>query len=300
VADINAASIAENWYEFLRQKGKSQHTSQAYHRGVHHFIQWYEQVYKASLELNLVMPRDVRNWQSYMRITEKAAPATINLRIVALSRFFAWTVQAKLCRENPTEDVSTIRLDARQPKALEPDHLRRLLRAAKANLRDYAILEIMAGTGLRVGELLALHVGDVKLGERSGSVIVRQGKQGNYREIPLTVDVRKAVSAYLNHEHSSPLDPDAPLWLGRKGSLNQRSSIKRMLEKYAYIAKIHPPSPHVLRHTFATRYLAANPDDIRGLARLLGHANLNTVMIYTEPDMNSLTQRMERVEALVD
>ncbi len=69
-----------------------------------------------------------------------------------------------------------------------------------------------------------------------------------------------------------------------------------MLVKYAHIAKIPPPSPHVLRHTFATRYLAANPDDIRGLARLLGHTTLNTVMIYREPDMDSLTNRMERVE----
>ena len=71
-----------------------------------------------------------------------------------------------------------------------------------------------------------------------------------------------------------------------------------MLEKYAHLARIKRLSPHVLRHTFATRYLTANPDDIRGLARLLGHSNLNTVMIYTEPDMDALTERLERVEAL--
>ncbi|MCB0104607.1 MAG: tyrosine-type recombinase/integrase, partial [Caldilineaceae bacterium] len=51
-----------------------------------------------------------------------------------------------------------------------------------------------------------------------------------------------------------------------------------------------------LRHTFATPYLNANPDDLRGLARLLGHASLNTVMVYTEPNLEDLTQRMERVE----
>lgn len=298
MTEMNAASPFDNWFEFLRQKGKSQHTVQAYRGGIYHFRQWYEQIYKVSLEVNLVMPRDVRDWQSYMRTTEKAAPTTINLRMVALSRFFTWAIQAKLCRENPSQDVSTIRLDARQPKALDPDHLRRLLRAAKANLRDYAIVEMLAGTGLRVSELLALCINDVKLGERSGSVIVRQGKYNTYREIPLTADVRKAVSTYLNHEHPTPLDLEAPLWRGREGKLKQRSSIKRMLEKYAYLAQIAPPSPHVLRHTFATRYLAANPDDIRGLARLLGHANLNTVMIYTEPNMDSLTLRMERVEAL--
>ena len=69
-----------------------------------------------------------------------------------------------------------------------------------------------------------------------------------------------------------------------------------MLERYAIQAGIEPVNPHALRHTFATRYLKANPDDLRGLARLLGHSSLDTVMIYTEPSLDDLTQRMERVE----
>jgi len=52
----------------------------------------------------------------------------------------------------------------------------------------------------------------------------------------------------------------------------------------------------VTRNTFARRDLNANPDDLRGLAALLGHASLNTVMIYTEPSKEELTRRMERVE----
>ncbi len=53
----------------------------------------------------------------------------------------------------------------------------------------------------------------------------------------------------------------------------------RLLEKYAIQAGIEPVNPHALRHTFATHYLKANPDDLRGLARLLGHSSLDTVMI---------------------
>ena len=71
-----------------------------------------------------------------------------------------------------------------------------------------------------------------------------------------------------------------------------------MLEKYAIQAGIEPVKPHALRHTFATRYLNDNPDDLRRLARLLGHASLNTVMVYTEPKLDELTQRMERVEII--
>ena len=70
----------------------------------------------------------------------------------------------------------------------------------------------------------------------------------------------------------------------------------RECSRWTIQAGIEPVNPHALRHTFATRYLNANPDDLRGLARLLGHSSLDTVMIYTEPSLDDLTQRMERVE----
>lgn len=78
--------------------------------------------------------------------------------------------------------------------------------------------------------------------------------------------------------------------------LEYRSSITRLLEKYAIRAGIEKVTPHMLRHTFATRYLKANPDDLRGLARLLGHSDLNSVMIYTEPTLDDLNERLERME----
>ena len=263
-------------------------------------MNWYEHIYQSPFDPASVMPRDMRDWKSYQQSVEHAAPASINQRLVALNRFFSWAIMQRLCRDNPVENIGPTPLPVRQPKGMKPNDLRRLLRAARSNPRDYAILEILAGTGLRVSELLALKVGDVILNERSGIVIVREGKQGSYREVPLTLDVRKALSAYLEAHHLDASNPEAAFWLGRKGTLTARSSVTRMLGKYARLAQIAPPSPHVLRHTFATRYLAANVDDIRGLARLLGHSSLNTVMIYTEPDLETLTARMERVDTLYD
>ncbi len=298
MATKNSESVIRTWCISLHQKGKSTHTIQAYQRALEHFAAWYKQVYQSSFDVGLVMARDVRNWKNYQQSILKAAPTSINQRIVAVNRFFTWAVHEELCHDNPADEVGLIHLETQEPKALKNGDLRRLLRAAKDNVRDYAMLELLVGTGLRVGELLALQIGDVRITERGGSVIVRKGKHDNYREIPLTSDVRKALKDYLEQEHPEPTNADAPLWIGRKGPLTERSSVKRMLVKYAHMARISAPSPHILRHTFATRYLTANPDDIRGLARLLGHSNLNTVMIYTEPDMNSLVKRMEQVEML--
>jgi site-specific recombinase XerD len=71
--------------------------------------------------------------------------------------------------------------------------------------------------------------------------------------------------------------------------------VLRILRKYTIRARLEPIGPHILRHTFATQYLKTNPDDLRGLAALLGHSDLNTVMIYTEPTLQDLNKRMERM-----
>jgi site-specific recombinase XerD len=288
--------IHHQWLNHLHRQGKSSHTLQAYQRGVEHFARWYTVTSAEAFTADTVMPRDVRDWKAYQQTIEKAAPATINQRLVALTRFFRWARAQGLCRENPAQDVGTIRLNPRQPQAMEQNVVRKLLRTARGHVRDYALVELLAGTGLRIGELLALTVGDVELNDRSGKVIVRRGKHGGYREVPLTVDVRKALMAYLQQDHPDKDNPAAPLWVGARGQLRHRSSVIRLLEKYALQSGLEPVNPHAFRHTFATRYLNANPGDLRGLAQLLGHQSLDTVMIYTEPTLEELTARMERVD----
>jgi site-specific recombinase XerD len=159
-------------------------------------------------------------------------------------------------------------------------------------------VELLVGTGLRVGELLALKIGDLVIGDRSGKVIVRMGKHDRYREIPLTATLRQVLNAYLK-EHPESKNLDAMLWIGQRGTLNDRSAVLRILEKYMLAAQLPAIGPHVLRHTFATRYLRANPGDLRGLAALLGHTSLDTVMIYTEPSADDLAERMERAETAI-
>lgn len=290
-------TVVEHWLRMLEQQGKSSHTLTAYRRALAHFIQWSETSYGSPFDPAAVIPRDVRDWRAYQQTVEKIAPATINQRLVGLSRFFAWAVKQGIAHTNPSEAVGSIHLPQRQPKGLPKRDLRRLLRAvhASGNLRDIAVIEVLAGTGLRVGELLDLQVGDVALSERTGKLTVRRGKHGGYREVPLTTEVRTALQNYLV-KHAEADHPSAPLWLGTRGELSHRSSIVRLLHKYAYQAEIEEFSPHALRHTFASRYLEVNPGDLRGLAALLGHANLNTVMIYTQPHLEDLAARMERIE----
>jgi integrase len=146
-----------------------------------------------------------------------------------------------------------------------------------------------------VSKLLALQIGDLTLNPRSGVVVVRQDKREGFRQVPLTSEVRTALRDYLATRPDAH-DRPAPLWLGERGPLKDRSAVLRMLNKYAYLASLDPLTVHSLRHTYATRYLAANPGDLRGLAALLGHRSLNTVMIYTEPSEEDLAERVQRAK----
>lgn len=294
---VSIAAAVTTWLNTLDVQGKSRLTIDAYRRALAHFVRWSENSYGQPFDPQRVITRDVRDWKSYQQTVEKAAPATINQRLTAVQRFFDWAEAQKLVKANPARGIKGVPIGSRQPKALSYKELRRLLRAVHAggHVRDIAIVEMLAGTGLRVSELLALQIEDVAMQPRSGAVIVRRGKHDRQRTVPLTASVRAALSAYLV-THPGRGNPKAELWWGERGPLQDRKAVTRILAKYARDAQIAIFGPHTLRHTFATQYLAANPQDMRGLAALLGHASLDTVMVYTEPSIEDLTDRMERIE----
>lgn len=139
---------------------------------------------------------------------------------------YRWALAHDQVSRDPTVDVTTIRVVPLQPQSLSTRQLRRLLRAVHngGSARDVAIIEMLAGTGLRVGELLQLQIGDVVLRDRSGWVIVREGKQGGYREVPLTQEVRQALADYLETGPAvGHQEEETPLWWGKQGPLTHRS-----------------------------------------------------------------------------
>jgi len=294
--DDKGHEIVDRWITHLEKQGKSPLTREAYINALNHFTGWLKQIYSDEFDPQEVIARDIREWKSYQQTVEKASPNTINQRLVAIGRFFSWAHGENVIQMNPAADVGLINVSELKPKGLDGRSLRQLLRTVHkhGSVRDIAAVELLAGTGLRVSELLKLSVGDIQIGESFGKVTVRKGKHSGFREIPLTRDLRYALNAYLE-EHPQKENSDAPLWLGIRGELKHRSSIFRILNKYTKMAGLPSVGPHTLRHTFAYQYLQANPDDIRGLAALLGHSNINTVMIYTQPSLEDLNQRMERV-----
>ena len=151
---------------------------------------------------------------------------------------------------------------------------------------------MMARTGLRVSEMVALRMKDVTLSQRKGELLVRHGKGMKERSIPLGLKVRQALSAYLSVRPETESD-----WLFLSRTLRPLSprDIQRLVQNATYRAGLRRSvTPHLLRHTFATRALRGGVD-IATLSRLLGHETLATTARYLHPDKESVAAMVEEL-----
>lgn len=153
------------------------------------------------------------------------------------------------------------------------------------------MVTLLLHTGLRVSELVGLRLSDVEMSERKGSLTVH-GKGNKQREVPLNVDARKALQLWLKVR---PNVESEALFLGRGNVALKVRGVQKVVTDLAQRAQVESLHPHTLRHTFATRYLEANPGDLVGLATILGHESLETLRIYTVPNRAKLSNKVERL-----
>lgn len=284
-------SSIDPWLQYLADEGRSAYTLAGYRRGLTHFLNWYQQAYHDQIVFNpaAVLPKDFTEWKVFQQTVVGDKPATINQRVAAVRQYFSWLYNSGQISRNPAGSVKALDLDDDDFKGLDEQEYRQFMRAVYAdeNLRDIAIIEVMVGAGLRIGEALDLRIGDLVLRERETEknysyLIVREGKGMKRRSIPMSKAVKEALNAYLA-KRADKDNANAPLWTGQRGALGDPSAISRIVTYYARKARLEASQvhPHTLRHTFAYRFLHKFPGDIRTLADLLGHKDLKTTMKYT-------------------
>jgi integrase/recombinase XerC len=278
----------------LRRQDAAPATVRSYAADLRAFARWFPDTTGEAFSARAVTPTDLREYRGYLRTVEHKQAATINRRLAALRRFFVWAKGAGKIAELPTEQVKGIPAAPRTPKALAKREVDRLLREAErhGNKRNLAILLTLRHTGLRVGELCNLRLGDVTISERKGEVLVRGGKGNKDRTIPLNNDVRRAIEAY---KQVRPRVADDRLFVGQRGEPLKPQGVQQVVAKYARRAGLPDVTPHVLRHTFAKHVLDAG-EALATVQRLLGHERLETTAIYTQPTARDLEAAVRRLE----
>lgn len=182
-----------------RLEGISPYTVSGYVADLGKFASWFEKTNGETMQLRDVTPVDVRDYKAHLQTVKKFKPATINRRLAALRSYFSWAIDEGVISEDPVR-VRNVEEPQTAPRSITERQYHRLLRAAQkdGSKRDLAIIQVLRHTGLRVGELCALELDDIELSERKGKVVVQSGKGRQYREVPLNLDVRRALQDYLS------------------------------------------------------------------------------------------------------
>ncbi len=292
--------LLESFEKWLARHDRSAHSIRAYLSDVRQFIYWYGDQAREPFRPADVDEEIVQGWRDHLQC--EAMPATVNRKLAALSTFFRWSIEAKLTTDDPTANVNGVEQQAVAPKALTEATMNRILRKAKesGNLRDHALLELLAATGLRASEAAGLTIGDLALGERSGWVTVRMGKGRRRRKVPIHLRARKALMSYLEHEKLA--EPEAraahagePLFRNRAAEPLTPYALWYTVKKYARLAEVAGVTPHTFRHSVATRLVRDPETDIVTAATFLGHSRLDTTARYSQPSEEDLTHAAERM-----
>jgi integrase/recombinase XerD len=278
----------------LQRQETSPQTRSSYRLDLLHFAGWFAKTVGEGFSPEAVTPTDVREYRGYLLNVEKRQPATVNRRLAALRRFFQWAKAVGLVKELPTDNVKGVASSPRAPHWLEKRDIDRLLRTVErhGNTRDLAIVQTLRHAGIRVSELSALMVGDVEISERKGTLTIRSGKGGKFRILPLNVDARQAITAYLKVR---PTVSAEHLFIGQRGQGISSRAVELLVTKYARLAGLEDVTPHTLRHSFGKHALDAGADLV-SVSALLGHQRLETTAIYTTPSHRDLEKVVEKLE----
>ena len=211
-------------------------------------------------------------------------------KLAAIRKFFAFLEENKILQANPANTVKGARREEKEPNILYKEQYKALLYEASDNLRDYAIIQTFLQTGIRLSELVHLHVDDVDLEHRL--LTVRQGKGKKDRQIPLVDEAVKALRNYARYRNTELILDDDMFFLAKNGTSMNVSTVKYLVAKYVKKAGIRKQvSVHTLRHTFGA-HKADKQMSLATLQTLMGHKKKETTLKYIHLAKTNLRQEM--------
>ena len=246
----------------------------------------------------------VRGWMARLRHLGLAS-RSIAIALAAWRGLFRWWGREGLVVANPVEGVRPPRAPKPLPKALSVDQAVALAEQGggddpddpgdpRLQARDHCIVELLYGSGLRVGELLGLDVqagpqarGWIDIADATAHVL---GKGSKRRSVPVGAKALEALHAWLQARQTLARPDETALFVSRRGRRLDANALRARLKAQAVRAGLPTHvHPHMLRHSFASHVLQSS-GDLRAVQELLGHASISTTQVYTKLDFQHLAK----------
>ncbi len=274
------------------ERRASPHTVAAYERDLTSLLAFARERSPRLADVRGIDVYLLRGWLG--QLSRTLAASSVARKIAAARTWMRWMRRRGVLAESPAEELATPKVRRPLPTFLGVDAAKEVVEApdtaTAAGARDRAMLELLYGSGLRVGELVNLKPGDVDLPEAIVRVL---GKGDKERVAPMGRKCVEALAAYLarreelRHPRSGALDV-AALFVSTRGKRLGARGVRELVHRYGALgagrADLHP---HALRHTCATHLLDGGAD-LRAIQELLGHASLSTTQRYTHVSMEHL------------
>ncbi len=276
--------------DFLSANDFSHHTVKAIKADLRKFINWFVNANGERFDITRITVRDVADFREHMARVRRQSVATVNRALVTVRRFLRHLVQSGAVSANPAEAVKELRRMPILPNGLSTSEVRKILREIELR-QDHkagACIGLMLHAGLRASEVVGLELDDVTVAPRSGQIVCRHGKGNKQRIVPLSVEARRVVQAYLE---TRPAVECQAVFIGERGALTY-SGLRAICSKYSAITGV-AFTAHKLRHSFAHRFLSQTSNDLVALAQILGHESLNTTARYTKRSEADLAEASE-------
>jgi integrase/recombinase XerD len=265
------------------ERGVSVNTLSAYRNDLSQLADYLSRGADDSIDWGRANPDSIASY--VLELHERGYADTTRARKVASARsFFAFLVDEGLIDEDPSRHVTSPRVGRSLPNALSMDEVDRLLAAPDGDSpdarRDRTMIELLYATGMRVGELVALDIGDVDVAE---GFVRCFGKGSKERLVPLHETAAAAATLYIGEARPAMATKSSgrALFLNHRGDRLTRQGFWLILRRLAARAEIYTKlSPHTLRHSFATHLLRGGAP-LRHVQELLGHSSITTTQIYT-------------------
>ena len=283
------AALIFDYLDFLKNiKGLSENTAKAYQRDLNKFSNFLESISIDCLES--ISEEECSAWIADL-FQNNVSARSIQRHISSAKGFFSYMKKIGLVQTSPFELINSPKSANHLPNILSPEEVSQLLNFKPKNSqdkRDFAIIELIYSSGLRVSEAVNSNLSDFEDNNNFLRVI---GKGSKTRLVPVGRFAQNAIKEWIC-ERKKILTSDDALFVNLRGSRISTRSVQERIKNIALKQGLPPVNPHMLRHSFATHLLESS-GDLRSIQELLGHSSLSTTQIYTRLDYQHLIKVYE-------